>query len=233
MLAAGLLRSGAQLWRCAPLVTPATLRERLEAAQQCLAAESEPMAKKRRDDGREEAAVCESLLEKMAAHLAGCNVAELSSDMVRQWLHDVGLGHMAAVYGHVSGAHLARLCVWDVERRAFSFADACSLVLHVAAAKRGTQVNADQLLWWDVAAASAWLRAQGDEFEAVSTAGWNGACLCSLTAQRVILSCGVSEATAERLLELVSAHRAHEEDEWARSWTALVDMPNKFLATRY
>ena len=233
MLAAGLHRSGAQLWRCAPLAAPATPRERLAAARETSNNDSEPSAKRRRDEIEDEVAVCSRLLDEMEEHLAGAEMAELSGDMVRQWLHDIGLGHMAAVYGHVSGAHLARLRLWDVERRAFSFADACSLVLHVEAAERGARMNADQLLWWDAAAASTWLRAQGDEFEGVAGAAWNGACLCSLTTQRVIVSCGVTEATAERLLELVSAHRAREDDEWARSWTALADMPNAFLSTRF
>lgn len=173
---------------------------------------------------------CRQSLDSLTDCLEVTGLEQLTGPTFREWLCDIGLGHLSDTLSDINGSVLCMFNVDELMGKGVSFADAADLQLrgfiahnHLGPAPR-FDPPANTVLSWTTEQTAAWIASLDAGVAPLVTAGWNGAALCSLTPTRVIeASKGkLSASDAVKFLTLVKATRRELDggkDEWVARWS--------------
>ena len=135
---------------------------------------------------------CTKTLDSLTDSIAASGLEDVRGDAFKQWLCDMGMSELQFALRDIDGRTLTMLNVSDVMEYDVTFNDASSLLLHgymthyklsddgAFAPPRGS------VLSWDRMQTANWIKTLGDSYACLSSAGWLGAALCSLSPPRVV-----------------------------------------------
>ena len=182
--------------------------------------------------------VCTQTLDSLTDCLSVSGLEDVRGNAFKEWLCDIGMSKLQTALKDVDGATLTMLNVSDVIDHGVSFPDAAALQLRgymahfklsddsAFAPPRGS------VLSWDELQTANWIASLGAPFTCLSSAGWHGAALCSLSPSRVVeASKGALKANeAVKFIGLVRQMRNEIDGDkatWMSKWTGSIPIEHQ------
>ena len=170
---------------------------------------------------------CDRTLARLSESVSQHGMDGLRGDLFAEWLCDIGLRKLQADLRDIDGESLAMLDIASTLDMGLSFNDAAHLQLRGFVAHCGLgeaptyEPPLGSMLAWTEEQTASWLASLGEPFSSLSSAGWHGAALCSLTPSRVAeASKGtIRTAGAVQFINLVREKR-REVDGTRSAWVA-------------
>ena len=182
--------------------------------------------------------VCTQTLDSLTDCLSVSGLEDLRGDSFKEWLCDIGMGKLQTALKDIDGISLTMLNVEHVMDYDVTFNDAAALQLrgYIAHYKLNDDSafapSRDSVLSWDDKQTANWIKSLNGQYESLSSAGWNGAALCSLSPPRVIeASKGALKAPdAVKFIGLVRAKRNETDGNkatWVTKWIGSIPIENQ------
>ena len=182
--------------------------------------------------------VCTQTLDSLTDCLSVSGLEDLRGEAFKEWLCDIGMGKLQTALKDADGATLTMLHVEHVMDYDVTFNDAAALQLRGYIAHYKLSDDSafspprDSVLSWDDKQTANWIDSLGAPFTPLSSAGWHGAALCSLSPPRVIeASKGALKAPAAvKFINLIKAMRNEmdgDKDTWMSTWTGSIPIGNQ------
>ena len=174
--------------------------------------------------------VCTQTLDSLTDCLSVSGLEDLRGDTFKEWLCDIGMSKLQTSLKDIDGVSLTMLNVGDVTEYDVTFNDAATLHLRGYIAQYKLSDDSafappnETVLSWDEVQTANWIKTLGAPYESLSSAGWHGAALCSLSPPRVIEAGkgSLKAPDAVKFIGLVRAKRREldgEKDDWVSKWT--------------
>ena len=182
--------------------------------------------------------VCTQTLDSLTDCLSVSGLADLRGDAFNEWLCDIYLGKLQTVLKDVDGATLTMLNVSDVIENGVSFNDAAALQLRGYMAHYKLSDDSafappiGSVLSWDELDTADWIASLNAPFTCLSSAGWHGAALCSLSPPRVIEAAkgALKASDAVKFIALVRQMRNETDGDkatWVSKWSGASTIDNQ------
>ena len=176
--------------------------------------------------------VCTQTLHSLTDCLSVSGLEDVRGDTFKEWLCDIGMCKLQTALKDIDGATLTMLNVDNVMDYDVTFNDAAALQLHGYIAHYKLSDDSafappsDSVLSWDATQTANWLGSLNAPYTSLSSAGWHGAALCSLSPPRVVeASKGALKVTdAGKFINLVKAMRNKMDGDkatWVSKWTGV------------
>ena len=182
---------------------------------------------------------CKQTLDSLTDCLSVSGLADLRGDAFNEWLCDNGLGELQTALKDIDGMSLAMLTVSDVMDYDVTFNDASALLLRGYIAHKLYDDSAfslpkESVLSWDDTQTANWIDSLDAPFTCLSSAGWHGPALCSLSMPRVIeAGKGALRASdAVKFLNFVKTIRSETDGDkatWISSWSGVVPIDHQTI----
>ena len=183
-------------------------------------------------------ASCSNTMDSLTDCLVTSGLSDLRGENFKEWLCDIGLGHLTNVLQGVNGEVLTMLHMDDIIGMGVSFKDASKLLLcsFIAHSKMdyGPSFNPPDgfLLSWTVEDTVNWIKRLGAPYEQLESAGWDGAALCSLSPTRIVNASNkqLSLLQATKFMTMINNKRQADDeietidDEWATKWSGVAQV---------
>ena len=182
--------------------------------------------------------VCTQTLDSLTDCLSVSGLEDLRGDAFKEWLCDIGMGKLQTALKDIDGATLTMFNVEHVMENDVTFNDAAALQLcgYVAHYKLSDDSAfappRDSVLLWDDKQTAKWIKSLDDQYSSLSSAGWHGAALCSLSPMRIVeASKGALKAPAAvKFINLIKAMRNEMDGDkatWMSTWTGSIPIGNQ------
>ena len=181
---------------------------------------------------------CTQTLDSLTDCLSVSGLEDLRAAAFKEWLCDIGLGKLQTTLKDIDGNTLTMLHVEHVMENDVSFNDAAALQLrgYIAHYKLSNDSAfappRGSVLSWDQAQTANWIASLGAPYGCLSSAGWHGAALCSLSPPRVVeAGAGKLKASdAAKLIGLVRQMRKEVDGDkatWMSKWNGTTPIDNQ------
>ena len=182
--------------------------------------------------------MCTQTLDSLTDCLSVSGLEDLRGEAFKEWLCDIGMCKLQTSLKDVDGATLTMLHVSDVMEYGVSFNDAAALQLrgYIAHYKHSADSAfappTDSVLSWDEVQTANWIDSLGAPFTCLSSSGWHGAALCSLSPPRVIEASkgALKVSDAVKFINLVKAKRNETDGDkatWVSKWSGTTPIDNQ------
>ena len=183
--------------------------------------------------------VCTQTLDSLTDCLSVSGLADVRGDAFKEWLCDIGMSKLQTLLKDIDGSMLTMLNVSDViENNDVTFNDAAALQLrgYIAHCQLGDKKDCSpprgSVLSWSTKQTANWIKTLGAPFTSLSSAGWHGAALCSLSPPRVIEAGkgALKVPDAVKFIGLVRAKRSKVDGEratWVAKWSGSTPIDNQ------
>ena len=182
--------------------------------------------------------VCTQTLDSLTDCLAVSGLEDLRGEAFKEWLCDIGMSKLQTALKDIDGATLIMFNVGDIIDHGVTFPDAAALQLrgYIAHYKlsddRGCAPPPDSVLSWDDKQTANWIKTLGAPFSSLSSAGWHGAALCSLSLMRVVEASkkALKTTDAVKFINLVKAKRNEIDGDkatWVTKWSGASTIDNQ------
>ena len=171
-------------------------------------------------------------LDSLTDCLSVSGLADLRGDAFNEWLCDIGMSKLQTALNDSDGNMLTMLTVSDVMDYDVIFNDAAALLLrsyitHNKLNDGDFAPPRDSILSWDEVQTANWIDSLGDSYSSLSSVGWHGAALCSLSLPRVIEAGkgALKPADAIKFIGLVCQLRNETDGDkatWVAKWSGLI-----------
>ena len=181
---------------------------------------------------------CTNTLDSLTENVMLTGLEDLRADAFKEWLCDIGLCKLQTALRDIDGRTLTMLNVSDVMQYDVSFNDASALLLHGYMTHYRLNDDDefappdDSVLSWDIKQTANWISSLGIPFTCLSSIGWHGAAICSLSMPRVIeASKGrLTAADAIKFIGLVRNIRSETDGDkatWVVKWSGANTIDNQ------
>ena len=182
--------------------------------------------------------VCTQTLDSLTDCLSVSGLEDLRGDTFKEWLCDIGMSKLQTALKDADGATLTMLNAEHVMEYDVTFNDAAALQLrgYIAHFKLSDDSAfappTDTVLSWDEVQTANWIESLNPPFSSLSSVGWNGAALCSLSPPHVVeASNGALKATdAVKFIGLIRQMRKEVDGDkatWVSKWTGTSAIDNQ------
>ena len=182
--------------------------------------------------------VCTQTLDSLTDCLSVSGLEDLRDDTFKEWLCDIGMCKLQTALKDIDGVSLTMLNVGDVMDYGVSFSDAAALQLRGYIAHHKLSADIDfapprgSVLSWDEMQTANWIKTLGAPYGCLSSAGWHGAALCSLSPPRVIEASkgALKVPDAVKFINLVKAKRNETDGDkatWVSKWSGTTPIDNQ------
>ena len=182
--------------------------------------------------------VCTQTLDSLTDCLSVSGLADVRGNAFKEWLCDIGMSKLQTALKDVDGNTLTMLNVDNVMVYDVTFADAAALQLcgYMAHYKLSDDSAfappRDSVLSWTEEQTANWIASLGAPFTCLSSAGWHGAALCSLSPSRVVeASKGTLKANeAVKFVGLIRQMRNETDGDkatWVSKWTGSIPIEHQ------
>ena len=182
--------------------------------------------------------VCTQTLDSLTDCLAVSGLEDLRGDAFNEWLCDIGMGKLQTALKGFDGNTLTMLHVEHVMENGVSFNDAAALQLsgYIAHYKLSDDSAfappRDSVLSWTDEQTANWIASLNAPYSSLSSIGWHGPALCSLSPPRVIEASkgALKIPDAVKFIGLVKALRREtdgEKEPWVTTWTGSIPIGNQ------
>ena len=184
--------------------------------------------------------VCTQTLDSLTDCLSVSGLEDLRGEAFKEWLCDIGMCKLQTTLKGIDGNTLTMLNVEHVIdiNDDVTFNDAAALQLrgYIAHYKpsddRAFTPPRGSLLAWDKWQTANWIKTLNAPYSSLSSIGWHGAALCSLSVPRVIEASNgaLKIPDAVKFIGLVKALRREtdgEKEPWVTTWTGSIPIGNQ------
>ena len=182
--------------------------------------------------------VCTQTLDSLTDCLAVSGLEDLRGDTFKEWLCDIGMCKLQTSLKEINGVSLTMLSMSDVMDYGVSLNDAAALQLrgYIAHYKLSDDSAfappTDSVLSWDDKQTANWIKSLNPPFTSLSSSGWNGAALCSLSPPRVIEESNgaLKVSDAVKFIGLVRQMRNETDGDkatWVSKWSGTTPIDNQ------
>ena len=176
--------------------------------------------------------MCTQTLDSLTDCLAVSGLEDLRGEAFKEWLCDIGMGKLQTALNGIDGISLTMLNVDNVIDYDVTFNDAAALQLrgYIAHYKLSDDSAFSpprgSVLSWDHMQTANWIRTLNTPFTSLSSAGWHGAALCSLSPPRVIEASkgALKVPEAVKFIGLVRKMRSELDGDkatWVTKWSGV------------
>ena len=182
--------------------------------------------------------VCTQTLDSLTDCLSVSGLEDLRGEAFKEWLCDIGMCKLQTTLKDSNGVSLTMLNVGDIMEYGVSFNDAAALQLrgYIAHYKLSDDSSftppRDSVLSWDEVQTANWIDSLGAPFTCLSSSGWHGAALCSLSPPRVIEASkgALKVSDAVKFIGLVRQMRNETDGDkatWVSKWSGTTPIDNQ------
>ena len=182
--------------------------------------------------------VCTQTLDSLTDCLSVSGLEDLRGEAFKEWLCDIGMCKLQTTLKDSNGVSLTMLNVGDIMEYGVSFNDAAALQLrgYIAHYKHSADSSftppRDSVLSWDEVQTANWIDSLGAPFTCLSSSGWHGAALCSLSPPRVIEASkgALKVSDAVKFIGLVRQIRNETDGDkatWVSKWSGTTPIDNQ------